>query len=95
MSLSETKYFGLYCEQCGVWWVEPNNSRLVFYPAPEIANAHLQDRGWVQRGPIHLWKVQEFGKEEFIAPENQQPGAEVCPVLQRRIAGGSIGRIVG
>jgi len=76
--MSEQRYFGLYCEQCGVWWVQPDSSKLVFYPAPEIAKAHLNDRGWDRRLLVHLWKVQEFGKEEYVGKPTRSD-AEICP----------------
>jgi hypothetical protein len=71
-------YFGLYCHQCGVWWVNPD-SRLLFYPAPQIANAHLNDNGWLKNGPVHLWSVQKFGEEEQVHPDNLPPGSALCP----------------
>lgn len=73
-------YWGLYCEQCGVWWSDSNSDCLVHYSAPEIANAHLNDKRWVVRGPVHLWKVTEFGKEEFIQPSSLSFGFPLCPV---------------
>lgn len=82
--MSEQKYFGLYCAQCGTWWIEPDASRLVFYPAPEIANAHLKDEGWFRAGAVHLWKVQEFGKEERRNPRYLNPEFR-CPLAVVKI----------
>lgn len=74
------QYFGLYCQQCGVWWVNPDGARLLFYPAPEMANAHLNDNGWIKHGPAHLWQVQEFGKEEMVSSDSLCEDSTVCPV---------------
>lgn len=82
---SQRSYFGLYCEQCGTWLPRPDGSTL-FYPAPEIANAHLNDP-METRSNWHLWQVQQFGKEERVAPENLPAGAALCPyrVSQSRL----------
>lgn len=73
-------YYGLYCRQCARWWVNPDAAQLLFYPAPEIANAHLNDTGWFRHGPVHLWQVQKFGEEEQIHHDNLPPGSALCPV---------------
>jgi len=72
----QQQYFGLYCEQCGVWLERLDGSALIYYPAPEIVNAHLKSIR--SHRPIHFWKVQEFGKEEFTGRPTKG-GAAICP----------------
>jgi hypothetical protein len=68
----QEKYYGLYCEQCGVWATR-GDGRIIYYPAPEIAQAQINN----QAVPLekHLWQPQEFVTEQQIGRQ----GTEICP----------------
>lgn len=89
--VTDTTYFGLYCEQCGVWlrtqkhhkpWVL-EQGKIIFYPAAAIAQAELNEINSI-RGrsvPEHLWKVTEFGTEQhYVTLEELPAGETLCPV---------------
>lgn len=79
------QHFGVYCPYCRVH-LSDSTGRLVFYPAREIAQAHLDDmrHGGVMRGTpsqLHLWAVVEFGQEKLIDRASLAAGAPICPLL--------------
>lgn len=77
------KYFGLYCPQCNVW-IRKSDGTLLFYPAAELANAHLNESTYgILRGH-HFWAVTEFGKEVPIDPKNMPAGTALCPSVYER-----------
>lgn len=76
------RYYGLYCEQCGTWYKQ-RDGHLVFYPAPEITSAMLNDR-LLDFYADHPWKVQEFGKEEYVPRENLKPNTQLCSVVAQK-----------
>ena len=54
-------YFGFYCSRCHIWLA--NNGVLVWYPAREIALAHLRQIEQLSTNTnCHQWEVREFEK---------------------------------
>lgn len=76
------KYFGIYCPQCNVW-VKDTDGRFYFYPAPEIANAHITGNDALNPYlfRLHSWQAQEFGVERSILPSDLPEGVAICPSI--------------
>lgn len=82
-------FFGMYCPQHNLWLMYATGD-LVYYPAPEIAQAHL-DTG--KAGAVsnyafmaggHLWAVTEFGKQIHTPKESLTSEDELCPIGEKR-----------
>ena len=75
------RFFGLYCEQCNVWY-RKSDGTIVFYPSVEIAAADLKEceTSMFSTSPLHKWAVTEFGTEQYIPPDQQPPTTTLCMV---------------
>jgi hypothetical protein len=76
------KYFGIYCPYHNVW-ITDTKGRFIYYPAAAIAEAHLSEYCNPSNhvGRNHLWKVEEFGKQQQIKIGDLPPGSAICPML--------------
>jgi hypothetical protein len=76
------KYFGIYCAQCDVWLIRQEDGYLLFYPAEEIAQAHLNTvaKDWHSGSAT----VTQFGGERRIDLETSSKTMTLCSALADR-----------
>jgi hypothetical protein len=76
------KYFGIYCAQCDKWVIRQEDGYVLFYPAEEIAQAHLNTvaKGWHSGSAT----VTQFGSERRVDPDTSYETMTLCSVLADR-----------
>jgi hypothetical protein len=89
-SMSDKRYFGLYCPQHAIWLTdgEGGNARILYYENRDLMAAHLEqmqvEAEHFAAMQLHLWEVTEIGKQKPVNAESLPPGNAICPVPVNR-----------
>lgn len=73
------KYLGIYCAQCDEWLYRVEDGYILFYPAREIAEAHLKTiaKDW----HLNSAQVVQFGRERREDVNSPAFSGPLCSVI--------------